>query len=184
MSSVLKKILLIVGIITLVLFIVVIGAAWILGAFSSVEITEEIRGPYNFVCLEHIGAYHLVVAKIEKVKEYLDSRHILYIHSAGLYFDDPAKVAEDKLRSFVGYLVPDSLMVEKPFQLKVIKKRNVILASIEAHAMIAPFKVYPAFHEWMENNKEIGIISGAPLELYIPEGKVEVEFPIKQLERN
>ncbi len=179
MSSVLKKILLIVGIITLVLFIVVIGAAWILGAFSSVEITEEIRGPYNFVCLEHIGAYHLVVAKIEKVKEYLDSRHILYIHSAGLYFDDPAKVAEDKLRSFVGYLVPDSLMVEKPFQLKVIKKRNVILASIEAHAMIAPFKVYPAFHEWMESYGDNLKSFGAPLEIYKMNDHIEVEFPVQ-----
>ncbi|MFC2089102.1 hypothetical protein ACFLSX_05820 [Calditrichota bacterium] len=174
-----RKIILIIGILALVLFMAVIGAAWYMGAFSSVDIKTEIRGPYNFICLEHVGAYHLIAAKIEKVRQYLDSKQIPYLHSAGMYFDDPAKVSEIELRSQGGYLIPDSVLVDIPFQFIKIKKRKTAVAAINAHPMIAPFKVYSAFHEWLENQNDSLNVVGAPLELYLPSNRVEVEFPLE-----
>lgn len=175
----LRKIILIVGILALVFFMVIIGAAWYMGAFSSVEILTEMRGPYNFVYLEHLGAYHLISLKIDQVKQYLDNNQVKFMYSAGMYFDDPAKVSESDLKSYGGYLVSDSISAKEPFRFMKIKKRKTAVAMINAHPMIAPFKVYPAFQEWLENNSDSVTVAGAPLELYIPSGRVEVEFPLE-----
>jgi len=179
MSTILKKIIIIIGILALVLFMAVIGASWYMGAFSSVEISQKYRGPYNFVYIEHIGPYHLISAKIEKVKVYLDNHQIKYMHAAGMYIDDPSKVSESELKSYAGFLVNDSITVEEPYKFMKIPKRNVLLAKIEAHPAVAPFKIYPAYHEWLEDNKEKVIPAGPPLELYVAEKEVEVEFPIQ-----
>ena len=54
MSSTLKKIILIIGITSFVLFIGLISAAWYMGAFSSVNISIGEKGPYYFIYLEHL----------------------------------------------------------------------------------------------------------------------------------
>ena len=179
MSSGIRKIILFIGIISFVLFMGIIGAAWYMGAFSSVSISTGEKGPYYFIYLEHQGPYYQITNKIEKVEKYLVDNKITYLHAAGIYFDDPAQLPESELKSYGGYLVNDSLVVEKPYKFENINKRNVIIASIEAHPMIAPFKVYPAFHEWLANNKKMEIIA-PPMELYLPNEKVEVHFPYQE----
>jgi DNA gyrase inhibitor GyrI len=179
MSSGIKKIILFIGIITFVLFVGLISAAWYMGAFSSVSISTGERGSFYFVYLEHQGPYYLISKKIEKVKEYLTENKIKYLHSAGIYFDDPTQIPESELKSFGGFLLSDSITVKSPYKFKKIKKRSVIIASINAHPMIAPFKVYPAFQEWLENNKNIEIVA-PPMQLYIPGKNIEVHFPYQE----
>ena len=179
MSSTLKKIILAVGIIALILFMGLIGFAWYMGAFSSVDITTAEKGPYHFIYMEHLGPYYEVVNKINEVENYLKKHNIEYKNAAGIYFDDPAKVKEEDLKSYAGFIVNDSLAVEKPFHYTKINRRQVVVAKIEAFPMIAPFKVYPAFHEWLENNKNIEIVA-PPLELYFPEHIVEVHFAFQK----
>ena len=180
MSSGIKKIILFIGIISFVLFMGLIGAAWYWGAFSSVSrLNTGERGPYYFVYLEHQGPYYLIRNKIKKVEKYLVDNKIKYLHSAGIYFDDPAQVAESGLKGQGGFLVKDSIVVEEPYKFEKINKRSVVIASIEAHPMIAPFKIYPAFHEWLENNKQMEIIA-PPMELYLPYERVEVHFPYQE----
>lgn len=179
MSSTLKKVILILGIISLVFFMGIIGAAWYMGAFSSVNITMGEKGPYYFVYLEHTGPYYQVANKITEVEKYLKENNIQYQHSAAIYFDDPAQVPENDLKSYGGFLVIDSVSVEEPFQFLEIDRRKVVIASIEAMPMIAPFKVYPAFNEWLGNHEDLET-DGPPMEFYLPDETVEVEFPYKQ----
>jgi DNA gyrase inhibitor GyrI len=175
MSSGIKKVILIIGIISFVLFMGLIGAAWYMGAFSSVSLATGEKGPYYFVYLEHQGPYYQVPNKILKVEKYLTDNQIEYLHSAGIYFDDPAQVAEKELQSYGGLLVTDSISVQEPYNLIKIDRRKVVIATIEALPMIAPFKVYPAFNEWLENNKKVEIIA-PPMELYLSDEKIEVHF--------
>ena len=179
MSSVIKKIILGVGIVALVLFVGLIGFAWYMGVFASVVITTTEKGPYNFIYLEHQGPYYLTANKIKEVENYIKEQNIEYTHAAAIYFDDPQKVKEEELKSFAGVIIKDSVAVSKPYHFTKINRRNVVVASIDAFPMLAPFKVYPAFKEWLSNNENIEII-GAPLELYQPEKTVEVQFPYKQ----
>ena len=175
MSPTIKKIILFIGIISFVLFIGLIGVAWYMGAFSSVNITIDEKGPYYFVYLEHKGPYYQIQNKITMVEKYLTDNKIKYLHSAGIYFDNPAEVAEHELKSFGGFIVSDSIRVEEPYNFIKIDRRKVVIASIEALPMIAPFKIYPAFQEWVGNNKNVEI-DAPPFELYLPDEKIEVHF--------
>jgi DNA gyrase inhibitor GyrI len=175
MSSGIKKIILIIGIISFVLFMGLIGAAWYMGAFSSVSLTTAEKGPYYFVYLENQGPYYQISNKIIDVEKYLTDNKIKYLHSAGIYFDDPAQVTENELKSYGGFLVSDSVAVQEPYNFIKIERRKVVIAAIEALPMIAPFKVYPAFNEWLENNKKVEIMA-PPLELYLSDEQIEVHF--------
>jgi DNA gyrase inhibitor GyrI len=179
MSSRIKTIILFIGIISFVLFMGLIGAAWYMGAFSSVNISTGEKGPYYFVYLEHQGPYYQIMNKIEQVEKYLVDNKIEFLNAAGVYFDDPAQIPEGDLKSYGGFIISDSVDVEEPYKFEKINKRNVIIASIEAHPMIAPLKVYPAFHEWLDNNSNMEIVA-PPIELYLPDGKVEVHFPYQE----
>lgn len=179
MSPTIKKVILFIGIISFVLFMGLIGSAWHMGAFSSVIITIDEKGPYYFVFLEHEGPYYQIQNKIEKVEKYLTDNKIQYLHSAGIYFDNPAQVEEVDLKSFGGFIVRDSAKVQEPYKFTKIDRRKIVIASIEALPMIAPFKVYPAFQEWLGNNKNIKVV-GPPIELYLPNEVIEVEFPYIQ----
>lgn len=179
MSSTIKKIILILGIVSLVLFMGLIGAAWYMGAFSSVSINTAEKGPFYFVYLEHQGPYYQITNVINKVELYLTDQNIEYLNPAGIYFDNPEEVSESELKSYGGMLVTDSLAVKEPFKYLKIDAQSVVIARIEALPMIAPFKVYPAFREWLENNKKIEIV-GPPMELYLEGGHIEVHFPYQE----
>lgn len=175
MSPTIKKVILFIGIISFVLFMGLIGAAWYMGAFSSVNITTDEKGPYYIVYLEHSGPYYQIQNKIVKVEKYLVDNNIQYLHSVGIYFDNPAEVAESELKSFGGFLVKDSVVVNEPYKFLKIDRRQVVVASIEALPMIAPFKIYPAFNEWLGNNKNVEIVA-PPIELYVSDDNIEVHF--------
>jgi len=175
MSPTIKKVILFIGIISFILFMGLIGAAWYMGAFSSVSISTGEKGPFYFVYLEHHGPYYQIQNKIVIVEKYLTDNKIEYLHSAGIYFDNPAEVAESDLKSFGGFIVSDSVFVQAPYNFTKIERRKVVVASIEALPMIAPFKIYPAFNEWLGNNKNVEIVA-PPIELYLPDDKIEVHF--------
>ena len=179
MSPTIKKVILFIGIISFVLFMGLIGAAWYMGAFSSVNITTDEKGPYYFVYLENSGPYYQIQNKIVKVEKYLVDNNIQYLHSAGIYFDNPAEVAESELKSYGGFVVKDSVVVNEPYKFLKIDRRQVVVASIEALPMIAPFKIYPAFNEWLGNNKNVEIVA-PPIELYLSDDNIEVHFAYQE----
>jgi len=178
MSNLVKKLIIIFGVLVLFLFIAFIGAAWYLGAFNSVDITWAERGPYHFVFLEHRGMYQKIADKIEQVHEYLEARRINTLHPAAQYLDDPKTHMPAELRSRGGWIVADSVTVDTPYIFTTIEKRSTALARIRAHPAIAPFKTYPALDNFLMHGNRTQDTTGTVLEIYYDSGVVEVEMPI------
>ena len=169
MSSIIKKIILIFSILVFILFISLIIAAWTMGMFSTVTVSQEERGPYYVVCLPHQGSYRGIHHKIEQVNQVLAERQIFHAVACGIYYDDPAKVPLDSLFSEGGWLVTDSIHVQPPYRLKMIPLRQVAVARIYANPAIAGFKNYPALTNWMQQNQYRADTTKAILELYHPD---------------
>lgn len=182
MPSFLKKLVIILSIIIFILFISLLIAAWSMGMFSSVSVISHERGPYFVVVHSHMGSYQGITEKIDAVSAMLSERKIRHSTACGIFYDDPAKTPIEELRSAGGYLVSDSLEVSEPFTCLRIPKRLACIASIEANPTIAGFKTYPAILDWI-TKYNFGHDALMPtIELYKPDGMVEVELPIYKKE--
>ena len=145
------------------------------GVFSPVRITTGMRGPYLMTYMPHRGAYHRVLGKIEKVGRMLDKKHIAKTIPCAFFYDDPKDVPLEKLKSEGGYLVDEDLQLEHPFGQRKIPARGVIIATVKAHPMVAPFKTYRKIVEFMQMHRLDH--NGPAMERYLPGGIVEVEMP-------
>ncbi len=67
--------------------------------------------------------------------------------------------------------------LEHPFGLREIPKRGVIIATVKAHPLVAPFKTYARIVDFMEMHQLEH--DGPAMERYLPGGIVEVEMPFK-----
>ena len=182
MSSFLKKLVIIVSIVIFILFISLIVAAWTMGMFSSVSVSEEKRGPYYAVILSHTGSYRGISQKIEDVSAMLTENRIVHSVSCSIFYNDPSKTDIKELRSDGGFLVNDSIEVPSPYQCLKLPLRSVGVALIEANPAIAGFKTYPALLDWIDSyNIEQDTLQPI-IELYHNNGIVEVELPLLKSE--
>lgn len=178
MSEFVKKFVIAFAIIILFLFLALIGTAWHLGAFADVEIQVTERGPYNIVCLENIGNYRGIAEKIDSVAIYLADRNITFGQAVAIYFDDPAETAVEDLKSYGGFIVLDSVAVDDRYISLTYPRRPVVVARVEAHPMIAPFKTYPRIKEWLEDEKQTSDPEIPAMEIYDENNFVEVEISL------
>lgn len=133
------------------------------GAFKSVTVAEDWRGPYTVVYLDHIGAYHKIVEKIEVVESWAHKNGLQCRLSFGQYFDDPRIVEEGRLTSRGGCLIDDKSETEKFEQLKknlppdfktdVIPKTRAVVALFTGAAGIGPLKVYPKAEDYISEHE-------------------------------
>lgn len=134
------------------------------GAFKSVTINQDQRGPFIVVFKNHTGAYHQIVSKIEEVEKWAQANGLKCRLSFGEYFDDPRIVEEGRLRSRGGCLI-DSLVKEETdkieslkaqlpqdFAIDVIPQTNAVVALFTGAASIGPIKVYPVAEDYIKDN--------------------------------
>ena len=178
MSSFFKKLVMVMAIVTFVLFIALVIAAWIMGMFARVSITQDVRGPYYIISQSHIGPYQGMAAKIEQVSQYLNKQQIEHSIACAIFYDDPAKVLADELKSKGGFVVSDSSVVSPPFICQKFPMHPVVVASIKANPALARFKTYPALEDWQIKYNLHSDTTHAIIELYHTDGRVEVEWPI------
>ncbi|MFH1731427.1 MAG: GyrI-like domain-containing protein [Planctomycetota bacterium] len=172
----LKKVLTLISGATCGLIVFIAVAAYFLGAFNSVELAREDLGPYRIVCLPHTGPYPGVAKKILEVRKLLKDAEDQLGVPCGLYYDNPDKVAKEKLRSKGGHILKGDLTVEEPLLIEHVPRRDVLAARLEAHPSLAPIKIYPKMARWMETNNVEA--AGPALELY-HDGLVECQIPIR-----
>ncbi len=178
MSSFLKKLVIIISVVIFILLISLLVAAWTMGMFSPVSVMEDKRGPYYAVILSHKGSYQGISQKIDEVSIMLTENKIEHRVACGIYYDDPAKIALEELRSEGGFLVTDSIKVTLPFKCLKFPARSVGVASIEANPALAWFKTYPALQDWIDKYKFEHDTLRPTIELYHNNGIVEVELPL------
>ena len=179
-----KKLILLCSGVTAGLLAFTLAGSWWLGAFNAVELSREPRGPYRIAYLPHRGAYTGVVDKILEVQERLADAADQLGPACGIYYDNPAEVPEEQLRSKGGVLITGDVSVDPSLLIEEIPQRDVLVARFDGHPSLAPVKVYPRMAEWME---EHGVEPAGPaVEFYRPKrfrrGSVECEIPIRPAE--
>ncbi len=153
--------------------VIIVVFLFYMGMFSQISIKRQVKGPYTFSYVEHIGPYH----EVGKVMIKLDSKMREFGFNStdglGIYYDDPKKTPKDKLRSEVGSIITadDMDKVEAnrdKLNFKTIEKKNYLIAEFPIKNMMSymfgPMKIYPAFAKYLEE-KNI-TVPDKGLELY------------------
>jgi hypothetical protein len=127
------------------------------GAFKTVVVQKGQQGGHLLIGLDHKGSYQKIATVFDKVKQIQQSEKLDSSLFVGVYFDDPASVEEEKLRSFAGFAIKDSatglkLLENHPnLHFQTIEKRYSYFTEMETPNMIsmilAVIKAYPALGE-------------------------------------
>lgn len=154
-----KKALLIIGIVILVLAIGIISFLAYMGYFAQLTIEEKELGPFTIAYTEHIGPYTGVGEPMMRLDEEMRAAGFNPTDGIGIYYDDPAKVPADELRSEVGAVIPDDEMDlidenQGNFDFQTLERMNYLVAEFpiknNLSYMLGPMKVYPAFAKYLE----------------------------------
>jgi AraC family transcriptional regulator len=98
------------------------------------------------VTLAHKGSYQQIGRAFEQVGTWFALRGLLTpsTRMVGLYFDDPAAVAEEELRSLAGIVVETAPAMEPPFALTVIQGGEYAVLRHKG-----PYVDLPAAYRWL-----------------------------------
>ncbi len=135
------------------------------GAFKSVSVQIDQRGPYVVIYKKHVGAYHKIVSIIQEVEKWSKSQGLKCRLSFGEYFDDPGLVEEGRLHSRGGCIVDplvenEKVIIEKirnsvpkDFMVDIIPETKAVVALFSGAPGIGPLKVYPKAEKFIMENK-------------------------------
>lgn len=134
------------------------------GAFKTVTISQDERGPYQILFKNHVGPYHKIVSVIEEVETWARANSLKCRLSFGEYFDDPRAVEEGRLNSRGGCIIEastgETVTLEKlksnlppEFQISEIEKTKAVVALFTGAPGIGPMKVYPKAEDYISDNK-------------------------------
>jgi len=171
-----KKLFVFLSGISLGIVILIIVVAWWLGAFNRVELVAEERGPHRIICMGHVGPYSEIAGTILEVQDRLKDVADRLEGPCAIYYDDPAKVPKERLRSKGGFLLKGEVEAKGLLDIVTIPRRKVLLGRLKGHPSLAPIKVYPAMAGWMEKH---GFVPAGPAVEFYHKGFVECEIAIR-----
>jgi len=147
------------------------------------EILTKTTEKITICYLEHVGSYDRVGALFGQLGEYAAKKELAG-EMVGIYYDDPAIVPAEGLRSEIGIVVPEGFMPDSGYGVQEIPAQKVVYAILKGpYTEIA--KEYPYIVKWMEDK---GYKRNGPvMEIYLEAGPdvppeqlvTEVQFPIK-----
>ena len=147
------------------------------------EILTKTTEKMTIVYLEHVGPYDQAGALLGQLGEYAAKKQLAG-DMVGIYYDDPATVAAENLRSEIGIVVSEGFMPDSGYGVQEIPARKVVYAILKGpYAEIA--QEYPYIMKWIEEKGHK--ISGPVMEVYLEGGSdvppeqlvTEVRFPIE-----
>lgn len=146
------------------------------GAFKSVPVAVDERGPFTMIAMAHSGAYHKTVEKTQFVEAWAKKNNLKCRLSFGEYLDNPRIAEEGRLRSYGGCLI-DPLIPEemeilkklrsalpKDVEIREFPKTKSVVALFTGAPGIGPMKVYPKAEEFMQKGSLVP--KGPVLEVY------------------
>lgn len=168
----------------IVLAILLIGGyLYFLGAFDSVLVDERMMGPYTLVYQEHTGSFSEVGPVFDEVYQKLSDNGIDTMLGMGIYYGNPAVVAESELRSEVGSLIDEvqAMTIDREeYNIKEIEQAKYIVVSFpfknSLSYMIGVMKAYPAIEKYLNANGYSE--SEYSIELYLAD-KTYYMMPVK-----
>ncbi len=149
----LKNLLILIG----VLLVLALVNRRYLGGFNKIDVQEQMMGPYTIAYTEFVGNYNLVGPSMDKVYQTLSGAGILSATGVGIYYDDPAVISWENLRSDVGAIVVGADITKVPqsddIKIKNIAGKNSIVAEFpiknSASYMAGVIKVYPVLKKYI-----------------------------------
>jgi hypothetical protein len=144
-----------------------------MGMFDAPTVTEQELGPYTYVYEKFVGPYWESGKAFEKVGAALKADGITHEKGIGIYYDDPSKVAKEKLRSDCGFVLKDSDLAKLPelkkkYAVAVMPKKMYMVVEFPKKNtlsyMLGPIRCYPALMRYAQDK---GYKLAAPYELYL-----------------
>ena len=133
------------------------------GAFKSVTVGMDQRGPYTIIYKEHTGAYHKIVSTIQQVETWAKENKLKCRLSFGEYFDNPSMAEEGRLKSRGGCMIDplstdelvifNKLNLPADFKTDIIPETKAVVALFSGTPGIGPMKVYPKAEEFIQKGK-------------------------------
>jgi len=151
--------------------------------FKTPKIEEKEVGPFTIAVKRYIGSYYKVGPTMNEVDKLLRDIGLKPTRGVGLYYDDPAKKDQNKLRSDVGDMIGrvDEKTLEKikeKLTVKEIEKQRAVVVTFPIKSplsyMIGPMKVYPAITKYFKEKgyPEYSESKGYGMEIYNIPNKV------------
>ncbi len=143
------------------------------GIFYSVTVEEKEIGPHTMILKAHKGSYYETTKVFEEVsgalKAHLDTEKLAGV---GIYYDDPAKVKAEELRSECGFIIeardlPKIAPLRGSYIIKNFPKTNCVACEFPVRTplayMLGPSRAYPKIGEYIE---EKGYATEYGMEIY------------------
>lgn len=132
-----------------VLPLLAIYAWW--GGFNRVEILPgQVRGPYTYAYVEHLGDYAKLPDQQAKVEKALLGAGIQPGQGITVLYSNPDVVKMADRRARIGYLVPAGSQVRDPLRIDTIPSRPVLVARVRAAVLLAPSRAYQALDGYLQ----------------------------------
>lgn len=121
---------------------------WWWGLFSSTKIEVQQAGHYRYAYVEAIGPYAKLADHRQEVLAELKQQHISPDAEVTLLQSDPRQTKPEALKAHTGYIIPATATPRAPLKVAEIAPRQVVVATIKAHPLIAYGKAYGALLEF------------------------------------
>ncbi len=143
--------------------------AFIGGIFDSVEFSVQKSGPYNLIYKENRGPYAGIRIILNDVLKYVvDQKKIKVLQGFAIFYDDPAKVPADSLRSIAGVITDSLYDVSAPYKSALFPKTEAVVGVFPIRSFLSytsgTFKFYPQLQKYVSSKKLT--LSGPVLEIY------------------
>jgi hypothetical protein len=172
-------------IISIVSISAIIVLSFFSGLFDGVKITNQTVGPYYLVYRTHKGSYSGIQFVMGDVYRYMrEKKSISPQKGFAIYYDDPAKIQPDSLRSIAGVITDSSENVESPYKSGVFQKTEALIGTFPIRSFmsysIGVYKFYPALEKKVAKDK--CHLSGPVIEIYDLEAKkITYIAPVNQM---
>jgi hypothetical protein len=166
------KILKWIGIVLVALLVVIGTFLWYMGYFNTLTVSEQEAGPFTYVYERFVGPYWETSKVFLKVEGRLKADGIPVEKALGVYYDDPAQVAEEKLRSDCGLVIAEKDISKvqshgSKYDLATMQKKRSVIVEFpvknKLSYMLAPMRGYPELKKYA---LEKGYKMAMPYELY------------------
>ncbi len=149
--------------------------AFIGGIFDSVSFSIREAGPYNLVYREHKGPYTGIRIILNDVLQYVvKQKKARIVNGFAIFYDDPAAVSSDSLRSIGGVIIDSLMEVSAPYKSALFPKTRVIAGEFPIRSFLSytsgTLKFYPQLQKYLSENQYK--LSGPVMEIYDSPGRV------------
>ncbi len=143
--------------------------AFIGGVFDSVTFFIREAGPYNLVYKEHRGTYSGIRITLNDVFKYVVKQNKERIKQGfAIFYDDPATVSSDSLRSIAGVITDSLLKVSAPYKSAIYPKTKAVVGEFPIRSFLSytsgTVKFYPQLQKRLSENQYQ--LSGPVMEIY------------------